>query len=437
MASERQSSAQKILERELRRSEPDYVAYCPKHYDGSAYDSMNEHFLVFEWPEPTRSADTVLLAVWSQCSRAGRCVNRIMFSRSEDDGATWAPPKRVAGPPQDDTPPYMASWAFPMVSRSGRIYVIWNQNHGLGGRIFFHTGTMSGRYSDDGGATWSEPQDIPMPRSPFDDPEAKIPPQWIVWQIPMRDLKGGYIVGYSHWFHKSAARYPESRTCAEQDAVVEFMRFVNIDDDPKPQDLTVRYSAWGENALRVPQRKDPLLSIAQEPSLVRLPDERLFCVMRTDSGYIWYSLSDDDGETWCNPRPLLRKDHGRPILQPVSCCPIYRLADGRYLLLHHNNPGKVGSADPRATWDPRRPAFLALGEFRPGAEQPIWFSESKQFMDTGGYTIRGEKGPGAIGIYGSFTTKGGNNVLWDSDRKCFLIGKKVTKAFLDGLAVPK
>ena len=68
---------------------------------------------------------------------------------------------------------------------------------------------------------------------------------------------------------------------------------------------------------------------------------RTWGVMRTISGCIWYSLSDDDGETWCSPRPLLRKDHGRPILQPVSCCPIYRLADGRYVLLHHNNRGDI------------------------------------------------------------------------------------------------
>ena len=41
-------------------------------------------------------------------------------------------------------------------------------------------------------------------------------------------------------------------------------------------------------------------------------------------------------------------------------------------------------AHPEETGKNRRPAFLALGEFRPGAEQPIWFSESKQFMDNDG-----------------------------------------------------
>jgi hypothetical protein len=186
----------------------------------------------------------------------------------------------------------------------------------------------------------------------------------------------------------------------------------------------------------VPHWKDPLLSIAQEPSLVRLPDDRLFCVMRTNSGYIWYSVSGDDGYTWSNPRPLLRKDHGRPILQPVSCCPIYQLADGRYVLLHHNNRGDI-NARPENTARPRRPAYVALGEFRPGADQPLWFSPSKEFMDTGGYTISGEKGDSQIGVYSSLATRGGRNVLWHPDRKCFLVGKEITDAFLTDLAVPK
>ena len=82
------------------------------------------------------------------------------------------------------------------------------------------------------------------------------------------------------------------------------MRFTNVDANPQPKDLKVRYSAWGEKALRVPYYRDPLMTVTQEPSTVRLPDKSLFCVMRTNSGYIWYSVSKDDGENWCSPRPL-------------------------------------------------------------------------------------------------------------------------------------
>ena len=68
------------------------------------------------------------------------------------------------------------------------------------------------------------------------------------------------------------------------------MRFENIDENPEPKDIRISFSARGKDALRVPHYSNPLLSVAQEPSLVRLPDKRLFCVMRTMSGYIWYSL---------------------------------------------------------------------------------------------------------------------------------------------------
>jgi hypothetical protein len=332
----------------------------------------------------------------------------------------------------------MASWGFPLISTAGRIYVIYNQHNGLSGWIPMHTGYMAGVYSDDGGRTWSRPQTIPLPRSPYDDPAGKTPPEWIVWQLPQPDKNGGYYVGYTHWLHPDRAYFnrstiPGGWTLIE--SVVEFMRFENVHANPEPADLRISFSAWGERALRVPHWRYPLLSVAQEPSIVRLPDDRLFCVMRTNSGYIWYSLSNDDGQTWCNPRPLLRHDFGQPILQPVSCCPIYQLSDGRYILIHHNNRGDIGDVSGKEeTHGPRRPAYIALGEYRPGADQPIWFSESRVLMDNDGVGIGGSSQTG-IGLYSSFTTINGENVLWHPDRKFFLVGKRITPEILRDLRV--
>jgi hypothetical protein len=423
------------MQREARRSGPDYVVFVPRHWDGSTHDSHNEHFLVFDGP------DGSLMAVWTQSISHPGPQNRIVFSRSDDEGRMWAPPSHVVGPRTPDDKAPMASWAFPLVSRSGRIYVIYNQHQGIKGWIPMHTGTMDGVYSDDKGKSWSRPQNIPMPRSPYDDPAGKIPAEWIVWQIPMRDAAGGFFIGYTHWLNPARAYLKEVEHWTQIESVCEFMRFENVDADPEPKDLEVTYSGWGDQALRAPHYKYPLLSVAQEPSIVRLPDKRLFCVMRSNSGYIWYSVSPDDGGTWCNPRPLLRQDHGRPILQPVGSCPIYQLSDGRYVLVHHNNRGDV-NARPERTNEPRRPAFIALGEFRPGADQPVWFSESKQLMDNDGVGPSGVKPQGKgrvntnIAVYTSFTTRGGNNVLWYPDRKCFLLGKKITAAFLADLKVP-
>jgi hypothetical protein len=98
-------------------------------------------------------------------------------------------------------------------------------------------------------------------------------------------------------------------------------------------------------------------------------------------------------------------------------------------------------ARPENMRNPRRPAFIALGEFRPGADQPIWFSDSKEFADNGGYDVFGRpitdlRKAQDIAVYPSFTVKDGVNVLWYCDRMCFLLGKRITDAFLADLVVP-
>ncbi len=417
------------LELELRRSEPDYVVYKPGSVDGSTFDNGNEHFLVFDGP------DGSLMAVWTQSTHEGACDHRIVFSRSEDEGVTWAPPLRLVGPtrPGDG---YMASWGFPLISPTGRIYVIYSQYQGIDDVVHQHTGTMDCVYSDDMGKTWSLPQNIPMPRSPYDHSDPTVPSNWIVWQIPIRDLKGRWFTGFTRWVSKAVRTSQHNDSWTSWESVVEFMRFENIDDNPEPKDIKITYSAWGKDALRVPHYANPILSVAQEPSLVRLPDNRLFCVMRTMSGYIWYSISDDDGVTWSNPTPLLRRDHGLPILQPLCCCPIYKLSEGRFILLHHNNDGRFEGCMPEDTKCNRRPAFIALGEFRPYGQQPIWFSESKQLMDNDGVGI-GPLQRIDIGVYPSFTSRGGNEVLWHPERKFFLLGKRITPEWLANLEVPR
>ena len=328
----------------------------------------------------------------------------------------------------------MASWGFPLLSTSGRIYVVWNQYQSIDDVLHQITGTMQSSYSDDAGATWSAPETIPMPRGPHDHPDPRVPPNWIVWQRPMRNLDGRWFTGFTRWVSK-AVRTPPHTNWTSFESVVEFMWFENIDDDPEPADVRVRLSP-GTRALRVPHYTNPLLSIAQEPSLVRLPDRRLFCAMRTMSGMIWYSLSADDGETWAAPRPLLDKDGGLPLLEPLCCCPIYPLSNGRFVLLCHNNDGRLDGCVPEETDKNRRPAYLALAEFRPDAEQPLWFSAPKQFMDNDNEPI-GPLGRLECGCYPSWTQRDGNDVLWHPDRKFFLVGKKITPEFLADMEVPR
>lgn len=438
-----ETATRKDLVREAGRTRPDFVAFIPSGVDGAGNDGINEHFLVFDAP------DGSLMAIWTQSPMAsglpgGRQKNHIVIAKSGDRGLTWSDPTHVVGPKNGSSNELMASWAFPLVSTSGRIYVLYNRYAGKSGWITMHTGVMEGVFSDDCGDTWSPPQRIEMPRSRFDDPAGEVPGEWIIWQRPERDLSGGYFVGYSHWLHPDVATLgrDEVRGWTWIESVVEFIRFTNVDSDPNPSDLSLSFSAWGDHALRVPHYIHPLLSVAQEPSIVRLPDNRLFCVMRTCSGYIWWSQSGDDGESWSNPRPLLDHDHGRPLLNPVGCDPLYRTSDGRYVLFFHNNRGSVEEKQASEA-RPRKPLYLSLGEYRGGADQPIWFSEPAIFLDTDGYWVDGKRydsgtcpGNDTLSMYSSFSTGERGDIFWYPDRKFFLLGKKITPELLAEFTVP-
>jgi hypothetical protein len=85
------------------------------------------------------------------------------------------------------------------------------------------------------------------------------------------------------------------------------------------------------------------------------------------------------------------------------------------------------------TWNYiRRPAYLALGEFRKDGYQPIWFSRPKLFADNDG-VITGPKKTAEIATYTSYTEYGGKRTLWYPDRKYYLLGKHITDEFLEGM----
>ena len=175
--------------------------------------------------------------------------------------------------------------------------------------------------------------------------------------------------------------------------------------------------------------------------LSRSADGRLLVAMRTMTGHIWYSVSADDGATWRDPEPLRYRDDGPTVDQPIAPCPIFKLNDGRYLLLFHNNDGTLGDASQwKEKWRRneanynRRPAFIAVGQFRPDAHQPIWFSQPRQLLDTDG-VIAGPKRTAEIATYPSLTEWHGRRTLWYPDRKHYLLGKYITDEMLEQMKV--
>ncbi len=411
---------------EWQRSKPDITVYLPK--DDGGLDGDNEHFLV----TPTASGE--LLAIWTQSRVEGSGTNHAVYAHSRD-GKSWTAPTYLCGY-QPGISEKQASWAFPVVSAKGRVYCfycketdVWDMWRHFGGALGCH-------YSDDNGHTWVEGTALPFPRTRYDHICPAVPPSWIVFQIPVRDSKGRLIAGYTRTTSRSRSNVPDDHYWNVENQCY-FLRFENIDDNPDPADLQITSLPLNGEGLRVPNPNYAHISAACEPSVVLLPDGRLFATIRSHTGHIWYSVSENDGDTWRRPQKMCYRDVGEPILQPAAPCPIYRMADGRYLLLFHNNDGRRGiySQHEKTPWvaNPlcfiRNPAYISMGEYQPQAVQPIWFSRPKLFADSGDMRV-GPKGTAEMATYTSFTDIDGKRVLWYPDRKYYLLGKYITDEYL-------
>lgn len=93
--------------------------------------------------------------------------------------------------------------------------------------------------------------------------------------------------------------FPKPQAGYHLDTSSELVRFANIDEGPDPCDLQIAWLPEGEDPIRVPCPIEPEryrgYSLCEEPSIALLPDGWLFLVVRTVTGRIWYTVSDNDG----------------------------------------------------------------------------------------------------------------------------------------------
>lgn len=406
----RRSEQKANFAEDLKFSKPDYVVFVPSVEPEKLGDSYNDHFQVFDKP------NGMLFALWCQATVEGALDQHIAFSRSRDKGKTWEAPHVLAGNRTVaeglKNGGAIASWAFPLVSRSGRIYILYNQF--VPGKVSTnrqHTGVMMGIFSDDDGQTWTDPVEIAIPRTSNDKADTSIPPEWVVWQKPLRQGKNGsYLVGVT--------RYASPEHHSKYRTVTEFLHFDNLDDDPAIKDLVVRWILTNDKVLHKGVH-------CEEPAIVKLPDGRLFCVMRSGIGSPCWTVSNDYGETWSEPKPLLMRDGGPVICHPMSPCPIYdwkgnEAGSGLYFMLAHNRYD-FNNKNP---WQNRGPLYFFAGRYQEGAEQPVWFDEPKKFIER----------PSGNSFYTSLTVTDGKTVLWYPDQKFYLLGRIIDDSFFDGKA---
>ena len=346
----------------------DFAVYVPR---GIPQD--NEHFHVLEGAKG-------LLAFWTQGSWEGAPDMHVAFAKSSDGGRSWSTPRVLWGPSSADSGIPCAIHQVPLVSRSGKVYCLWAQE-GQPGSLTSGRAMMAA-CSDDAGETWSDPVRLAEPRN------------WCVWQRPLRLATGGR--------HLTAISIAEEKVTKTK-----FLRFENIDEDPAPRDI--RFTILGDGSLE-----------GEEASIVKLPDGRLFAVMRSRYGTPLWTQSRDGGETWSPSRPL-RDANGRPIRHPRAPCPMYDMegpeaASGRYFALF------TGTYDPELQqFFGRGPLYLHHGAFDAKGEQPVRFTKGRLLLTRGPDDRYGNS------CYSSFTVHGDERVLWYPDAKYNLLGLRIAE----------
>ncbi|MGI6495586.1 MAG: exo-alpha-sialidase [Kiritimatiellia bacterium] len=375
-------------------TKPDFAVYIPKRPErrweqvkAGAHDTYNDHFQVIR--DDPRG---VFHAFWTQATLETAADHHTAYSRSVDGGLTWSEPRALAGSMTTNRAERVdtASWQQPMLSRSGRLYCLWSPADK----------SMAGIYSDDGGLTWSEPEKVPIDlRTPGEIARGEAGTRWWCnWQRPLRlGRDGRFLVGSSR-----------AGGC-------EIWEYENIDDDPPVRDIRISRYAVGDDMLRVEPDAEGK-AICEEPSLMKLPDGRLFAVMRASGGSPVWSASADDGRTWSKTEPLLVRDGGSAIAHSVSPCPCYdwkgpEAASGLYFGLFHLE-----------VTDHRGPLYLVPGRYVPGAHQPVAFDGTPKLVEPNTHWNS---------YYTSYTMLGDEGVLWyPGSAKYYLLGRVVSEDYM-------
>ena len=374
---------------------PDYAVFIPpnpgkrqERVKAVTHDIYNDHFQVIY--DERRKCH---YAFWTQATREPMADHHTAFRKSVDGGRTWSPLKVLAGSMSTNRADLAknpgASWQQPMLAKTGRLYVLW-------GRSTDHL--MGGRYSDDGGETWSEPDIVDFdPRTPREVASgAGRASWWCNWQRPLRlGPEGHFLVGSSRG-----------------DDGLEFWEFPNIDDNPDIKNVKVLVHNTGDKALKVPFRNERGRCICEEASIMKLPDGRLFAVMRATGGAAVWSVSSDQGRNWTQPEQLRTKDGGELIRHSVSPCPCYdwkgcEAGSGLYFGLFHLE-----------VTDHRGPLFFVPGKFNPTAHQPVEFTGRPKLFEPRSHWNS---------FYTSYTTApDGTGTLWYPDAaKFYLLGRDI------------
>lgn len=265
----------------------------------------------------------------------------IVATVSADRGRSWS--KLIDIEPFDGPE---ASWAMPLVTPAGRVYVFYTYNaenvrNWQGKPIRADTlGWYVYKFSDDHGRTWSKRRyRLPLSEAAVDRNNTFGGRHQIFWgigkPISVDDAVffafsrcGKHLIDNSEgWFF-----------CSN-----------NVLSEPDPKKIEWELLPEGHVGLKAPE----FGPVQAEQNIVALRDGTLYCMYRTVIGYPCHACSRDGGRTWTRPEHATYTPAGRKMKNPRACPRIWRTKNGRFLFWYHNHSG--------TSWRPRNPAWIAGG----------------------------------------------------------------------------
>lgn len=331
------------------------------------------------------------IACWTQGSYEANPDQRVVVSRSIDQGKTWSWEIVIeAAGEQYQVPAWIVSYVVPS---TGRVYVFYWYN--INGVALRDAGDMFFRYSDDDGLTWSRRYPVGIPHTSMDSGEYGDIHGWNFGQ-PRLMANGQVLMTYTkikrsslfpkRWQLDETNQWkpnpdtdPAKKPVNEQGGSpndwcteVFILELINILTESNPEKLTFRFLPDGDEGLWVPY-PNTNRHFGQEGTLADLSGGRLLCVFRSRQGHPFFSISNDCGNTWSTPEILRLSPGGEPFNQPCAPCPITKLNDGRYVFLFHNTkPEESG-------WYPRDPLWISVGREVTGTTENagLYFSKPR------------------------------------------------------------
>jgi hypothetical protein len=281
--------------------------------------------------------------------REGQDGQHVVSTISTDRGKTWSPLLDIE--PSDGSA--VASWAVPLLTPSGRVYVFYDYN---GNRIDHLPGSTKKiradtlgwycyKHSDDFGRSWSKKRyRLPLRVTACDRANNWAGKVQVFWGIDKPKVAGNSVL----FAFTKLGRY------MLQDGEGWLFHSDNILSEPKVENIHWETLPDGEHGIRAPE----FGSVQEEHNLVVLDENRLYLIYRTTIGYPCHCYSDDRGHTWTKPVSMTYKPGGKKIKTPRACPKLWKCANGKYLFWFHNHGGK--------SYESRNPAWICGGQVRDG-----------------------------------------------------------------------